>query len=114
MLPTPDLRTEQEQADDLLKQYIEQSQIDTNYTGGFKDSIDNIETRLKVLRDSHSSTATSSTQPPIESNEPEDEETEIRRIIEKVYINILYKSTFVLRIFHIFCKLCILLYLGKS
>lgn len=87
MLPTPDLRTEQEQADDLLKQYIEQSKIDTNYTDGFKDSIENIEKRLKVLRDSHSTIATTITQPSAKSNESEDEETEIKKIIEKVYKN---------------------------
>ncbi|CAK1583724.1 unnamed protein product [Parnassius mnemosyne] len=79
VLSPPDLRTEQEQADDLLKQYMEQVKIDSKYKDGFEDTINNIETRLHKLR------GTSTTSISVEkSSDSEDEETIIKKIIEKV------------------------------
>ncbi|CAG4954073.1 unnamed protein product [Parnassius apollo] len=78
VLSPPDLRTEQEQADDLLKQYMEQTKIDSKYKDGFEDTINNIETRLHKLR------GTSTASISVEKLDSEDEETIVKKIIEKV------------------------------
>ncbi|GBP24286.1 hypothetical protein EVAR_9384_1 [Eumeta japonica] len=80
-LPLPDLRTEQEQANDLMKQYLEQFKMDENYKNEFDSEIDLIEARLQKLKGS-SSTATTLNQPKVESDSSDDEST-VKKVIAK-------------------------------
>ncbi|XP_047536745.1 abscission/NoCut checkpoint regulator isoform X1 [Vanessa atalanta] len=82
LLPGPDLRTEQEQADDLMKQYMAQSNIDTKYKEEFDVLVNDIETRLQTLK----GTSTSGQKKPAatEDNEKSDDEEEIiKKIIHR-------------------------------
>ncbi|CAG9789364.1 unnamed protein product [Diatraea saccharalis] len=78
---TANLRTEQQQADDLLQRYMEQAKIDKKYKDGFDKNIEDIETRIQQLKGA-------TTKEPTEINkadsDSEDEETEIIKLVEKV------------------------------
>ncbi|XP_047512276.1 abscission/NoCut checkpoint regulator isoform X2 [Pieris napi] len=50
VLPTPDLRTEEEQANDLLIQYMAHASMDKKYEDEFKSKINDIEGRLYKLK----------------------------------------------------------------
>ncbi|XP_026760661.2 abscission/NoCut checkpoint regulator [Galleria mellonella] len=79
-LPAPDLRSEQEQADDLLKQYMEQTKIDNTYKDEFDTLVNDMEARLQKIKGSNSIKLSSSQE---QQSENEDEET-VKKIIEKV------------------------------
>ncbi|XP_046971176.1 abscission/NoCut checkpoint regulator [Vanessa cardui] len=82
LLPGPDLRTEQEQADDLMKQYMAQSNIDTKYKEEFDDLVSDIETRLQKLKGT--STSGHKKLSLTENNEKSDDKEEImKKIIQK-------------------------------
>ncbi|KAJ8714077.1 hypothetical protein PYW08_007697 [Mythimna loreyi] len=84
VLPPPDTRTEQEQANDLIKQYMEQTNIDTKYTEEFDGLIGDIEARMQKLKGDNPA---SQDPAPIQKNdesESEDEETAVKRIVEKI------------------------------
>ncbi|XP_037963519.2 abscission/NoCut checkpoint regulator [Plutella xylostella] len=80
LLPTADRRTEQEQADDLLKQYLEQTTMDTQYKDEFDKSVDSIQSRLMKLKGSEGNPTAGVEAPNAES---EDEEETIKKIINK-------------------------------
>ncbi|XP_026494238.2 abscission/NoCut checkpoint regulator isoform X1 [Vanessa tameamea] len=82
LLPGPDLRTEQEQADDLMKQYMAQSHIDTKYKEEFDVLVNDIETRLQKLKGTYTS---GQKKPSVtENNEKSDDEEEIvKKIIHR-------------------------------
>ncbi|CAH2094558.1 unnamed protein product [Euphydryas editha] len=81
----PDLRTEQEQADDLLKQFMAQSNIDTNYKEEFDGLVNDIETRLQKLKAS-SISGSAETTTSMSNDKSDDEEEIIKKIIEKAKI----------------------------
>ncbi|KOB66103.1 Zinc finger, FYVE domain containing 19 [Operophtera brumata] len=87
-LMTKDLRTEQEQVEDLMKQYLENTAIDCKYKDEFDSVINVMEARLQKLKgDSATPEASGSQSVPIVSAqncEPEDEEESVRKIIEKL------------------------------
>ncbi|RVE50062.1 hypothetical protein evm_005268 [Chilo suppressalis] len=80
---TSDLRTEQEQADDLLKSYLEQAKIDKKYKQGFDKNIEDIESRVHKLK---GQTADKSTTKHEADSDSTDEEIEIAKLIEKVKV----------------------------
>lgn len=85
LLP-PDTRTEQEQANDLLKQYMEQTNIESKYKNEFDDMIKDMESRMNKLKGINSSSSkehdlVKST----EDAESENEEESVRKIVEKVF-----------------------------
>ncbi|XP_068619126.1 abscission/NoCut checkpoint regulator isoform X2 [Battus philenor] len=82
-LPIADMRTEQEQVDDLMKEYMEQTKIDSQYKDDFEGTITNIEKRLQSLKDSSKNTKII-TPEPNDNLDSEDEERSINKIIEKV------------------------------
>lgn len=85
VLPPPDTRTEQEQADDLIKQYMEQTGIDTKYQNEFDGIINSIESRVQKLKGSEPAPArVAQSKPEEKSDESEDEETTVKKIIEKI------------------------------
>ncbi|KAL0819577.1 hypothetical protein ABMA28_007667 [Loxostege sticticalis] len=86
VLMTPDLRTEQEQADDLMKQFLENAQIDHKYREGFNKQIDDIESRIQKLKGNASVPTTSNTGTADETVDSDDEETILKKIIEKVKV----------------------------
>lgn len=80
----PDNRTEQEQANDLLKQYMEQASIDTKYKNEFDGLITDMETRMNNLRGTKASGSegpNSGMSPEVES---ENEEETVKKIVEKM------------------------------
>ncbi|XP_063831305.1 abscission/NoCut checkpoint regulator isoform X1 [Ostrinia nubilalis] len=82
VLYTPDLRTEQEQADDLMKQYLEHTTIDKQYQEGFKRQLDDIEARIQKLKGGEGV----NTKTKDDASSSEDEETVIKKIIEKAKV----------------------------
>lgn len=82
VLPSLDLRSEQEQADDLLKQYMAEKNIDTQYKNEFDELVNNMESRVQRLK------GISPTNLPNKSNqeavESEDEAESIQKILAKV------------------------------
>nr|XP_021186358.2 abscission/NoCut checkpoint regulator isoform X1 [Helicoverpa armigera] len=82
VLPPPDTRTEQEQADDLLKQYMEQTNIDTKYQDEFDSLVHDIETRITKLK---GTTPTKPVDNP-QTEDSDDEETTVKKILEKIKI----------------------------
>lgn len=85
VLPPPDTRTEQEQADDLIKQYMEQTGIDTKYQNEFDGIINSIESRVQKLKGSEPAPAgVAQSKPEEKSDESEDEETTVKKFIEKI------------------------------
>lgn len=84
ILPTPDLRTEQEQADDLMKQYLEQVNIDTKYKDDFNDIIDSIESRVQKLKSSSTEISEDKSKLLSNNNTELDEEETVNKIIEKI------------------------------
>lgn len=92
------MRTEQEQADDLLKQYMEQTKIETKYKDEFDDLVRNMETRMQKLKGANPSNVQNIKNPENSESEDEDEEKTIKKILEKVlcsFKHVLYK-TFIL------------------
>lgn len=85
VLPSPDNRTEQEQADDLLKQYMDQTNMDAKYNDEFDNLVKGMETRLGKLKNAEATSKTAKTAEKPE-NESEDEESAVRKIVEKVKI----------------------------
>ncbi|XP_075982706.1 abscission/NoCut checkpoint regulator isoform X2 [Anticarsia gemmatalis] len=85
LLP-PDTRTEQEQANDLLKQYMEQTTIDTQYKDEFDNLISDMESRMQKLRGTDSTNSKDQSQGTNtkESAESEDEEEAVKKIVEKI------------------------------
>ncbi|KAJ0173582.1 hypothetical protein K1T71_010731 [Dendrolimus kikuchii] len=82
VLPAPDLRTEQEQADDLLKQYMEQTNIDKKYKNEFDQLVNDMESRMEKLKGVNPSNVQNTKIQ--ENDESEDEEERIKKILEKV------------------------------
>ncbi|XP_055903291.1 abscission/NoCut checkpoint regulator [Eupeodes corollae] len=87
ILLSTDKRTEQEKINDLLKQFVEEKDIDSNVAGGgtTNDPITDIERRLAALRDSDPSDMTK--KPTTDANTPsdneEDDETMLKNIIQR-------------------------------
>lgn len=90
VLPTPDLRTEQEQADDLMKQFMEQTKIDGKYKDEFDSLVNDIESRLGKLKEAGPSGSKSSE--PAALVESEDEEETINKIVKKVTFLLIHNS----------------------
>lgn len=87
VLPSPDLRTEQEQADDLLKQYMAQTNIDAKYKDEFDELVSDIESRLQKLKGSSTSTSgPAGTTSSMNNEKVEDEDEIIKKIIEKAKV----------------------------
>ncbi|XP_050354043.1 abscission/NoCut checkpoint regulator [Nymphalis io] len=82
VLPGPELRTEQEQADDLMKQYMAQSNIDTKYKKEFDNIVSDIENRLQKIKGS-STSSQMKTDVTENNNKSDDEEEMIKKIIQK-------------------------------
>lgn len=76
----PDTRSEQEQIDDLLKQYMEETKIDSQYKDEFDALVNDMESRVQKLKGNTSS----NTKPEKELPESEDEEEIVKKIVEKV------------------------------
>ncbi|KAM3960545.1 abscission/NoCut checkpoint regulator [Aphomia sociella] len=81
-IPAPDLRTEQEQADDLLKQYMEQTKLDNNYKDEFDTLVSDMDGRLQKLKGANTIKPSSTLEQQASDNE--DEEDTVKKIIEKV------------------------------
>ncbi|CAD0203957.1 unnamed protein product [Chrysodeixis includens] len=79
-LPPPDTRTEEEQTNDLMKQYLEQTSIDTRYNDEFNGVISDIEGRMQRLKGGTSTPPNSKDQ----NVESEDEEGAVNKIVEKI------------------------------
>lgn len=88
VLPPPDTRTEQEQANDLIKQYMEQTKIDTKYTDEFDGRISDIEARMNKLKGSNP--GSQGTPTIIKNDDSDDEEAIVNKIVEKVYLQSYY------------------------
>ncbi|KAJ8723867.1 hypothetical protein PYW07_007847 [Mythimna separata] len=84
VLPPPDTRTEQEQANDLIKQYMEQTNIDTKYTDEFDGLISDIEARMQKLKGNNPASQEPAQILKKDESESEDEETTVRKIVEKI------------------------------
>ncbi|CAG4957509.1 unnamed protein product [Colias eurytheme] len=80
ILPCPDLRTEEEQANDLMRQYMEQTGIDKKYKDEFEEKVGEIEMRLQKLK---GTAGTTQNNVPEDKEAPENEEDTIKKIIEK-------------------------------
>lgn len=84
-MPAPDNRTEQEQADDLVKQYMEQTNMDTKYNDEFDNLVKDMESRLGKLKNvATTSNPVKTAERPI--SESEDEESAVRKIVDKVTV----------------------------
>ncbi|XP_022116518.2 abscission/NoCut checkpoint regulator isoform X2 [Pieris rapae] len=83
VLPTPDLRTEEEQANDLLRQYLAHASIDKKYEDEFKSKINDIEGRLYKLKGQQ--TALNSI-PKTDTVLMESDDEVIRKIIDKAKV----------------------------
>ncbi|CAG9565532.1 unnamed protein product [Danaus chrysippus] len=83
VLPVQDTRTEQEQADDLLKQYMEETKIYENYKDEFDHLVSDIESRLQNLKGSVC-TISMPDQSSKSIDDSEDEEDTVKKILEKV------------------------------
>ncbi|XP_053613773.1 abscission/NoCut checkpoint regulator isoform X2 [Plodia interpunctella] len=81
----PETRTEQEQANDLLKQYMAQAQIDGQYKDEFDALVSDMEMRVQKLKDSSLATKTKN-DPAKEASDSEDEDEIIKKIVEKIKI----------------------------
>ncbi|XP_073950336.1 abscission/NoCut checkpoint regulator [Choristoneura fumiferana] len=84
MLVTADPRSEQDQIEDLLKQYHDQAAMDTKYTDEFNDLTSQMEKRLNHLKDDPGPSQCTNTKPEPEEDNSEDEEDSVRKIIEKL------------------------------
>ncbi|XP_061721864.1 abscission/NoCut checkpoint regulator [Cydia pomonella] len=82
VLVAPDTRSEQEQADDLLKQYQAKTAIDTKYTDEFNGLVTDMESRLQSLKGNGGPSQTHNVNP--EDTPSEDEEDTIKKIIERL------------------------------
>ncbi|CAK1550496.1 unnamed protein product [Leptosia nina] len=80
----PDLRTEEEQTNDLLRQYMAQSNMDQNYEDEFNNKISDIESRLQKLKGSTTTGVTVQETSP--HQDEESEESIINKIIEQAKI----------------------------
>lgn len=78
VLPPPDTRSEQEQIDDLLKQYMEKTTIDTKYQNELDGIFSDIEMRMQKLKGNDNKESV-----PV-NIESEDEEETVKKIVEKV------------------------------
>lgn len=76
----PDLRTEQEQADDLFKQYLDQAKIDSFYSNEFDGLVNDIEKRLENLKGTSEQKKVTTT---ADSNITNNEDEMLRKIIEE-------------------------------
>ncbi|XP_047994281.1 abscission/NoCut checkpoint regulator [Leguminivora glycinivorella] len=85
VLVAPDKRSEQEQIDDLLKQYQAKSGIDNKYTDEFNGLVTNMESRLQNLKGNGGPSQTSNvTNVNVEDTPSEDEEDTVKKIIERL------------------------------
>lgn len=75
-------KPEQEQINDLLKQFVEEKVINDEVKGENQDPIADIERRLAILKGQDPNAPKKNNIPIIEKEA--DEETEIKKIIEKV------------------------------
>ncbi|KAL4717926.1 hypothetical protein ACJJTC_001344 [Scirpophaga incertulas] len=78
-------KTEEEQANELMKQYMLQAKLEENYKIDFDKKIFDIQTRIKKLR-SNSTATTTSSQTQLADMESEDEDTEVNKLIEKLKV----------------------------
>ncbi|XP_045532475.1 abscission/NoCut checkpoint regulator [Pieris brassicae] len=85
VLPTTDLRTEEEQANDLLRQYLAHASMDKKYEDEFKTKINDIEGRLNKLKD-EPTTSNSISRTDMDVMESKDEL--IRKIIDKAKVEV--------------------------
>ncbi|XP_059053235.1 abscission/NoCut checkpoint regulator-like [Achroia grisella] len=81
-LPPPDQRTEQEQTDDLLKQYIEQTKIDSTYKDEFDTLVNEMEVRLQRVKSGNCIKPSGSQEQ--QASKTEDEEDAVKKIVEKM------------------------------
>lgn len=85
ILLSTDERTEQEKINDLLKQFVEEKDIDLTVQRSNNDSLSDIERRLAALRDADISDSSKKTT--IDTNTPsdneEDDETLLKNIIQR-------------------------------
>ncbi|XP_014371901.2 abscission/NoCut checkpoint regulator [Papilio machaon] len=84
------IKTEQEELNDLLKQLEEESKIEDLYNNDFVTKLNDLEKRLNNLKKSQSSTDEEVQKL---KNNPVDEETVIREIIEKIQTDVNNKDT---------------------
>ncbi|XP_038206643.1 abscission/NoCut checkpoint regulator [Zerene cesonia] len=104
ILTCPDLRTEEEQAHDLMRQYMEQTSIDKKYKDEFEEKVGEIEMRLQKLK---GSAGTTQNDAPKEMEESESEEETIKKIIEKAKEEALLEDDFSSPINELpFCEIC--------
>ncbi|XP_032521015.2 abscission/NoCut checkpoint regulator [Danaus plexippus] len=82
-LPVQDTRTEQEQADDLLKRYMDETKMDKNYKDEFDHLVSDIESRLQNLK-GPASKENVPQQSSKSIDDSEDEEETVKKILEKV------------------------------
>ncbi|CAF4868282.1 unnamed protein product [Pieris macdunnoughi] len=82
-LPTPDIRTEEEQANDLLRQYMAHASMDKKYEDEFNSKINDIEGRLYKLKGQQTA-SNSISRTDMVLMESEDEL--IRKIIDKAKV----------------------------
>ncbi|XP_063387683.1 abscission/NoCut checkpoint regulator [Cydia fagiglandana] len=82
VLLAPDTRSEQEQADDLLKQYQAKTAIDAKYINEFNGLVNDMESRLQNLKGNGGPSQTRNVNP--EDTPSEDEEDTVKKIIEKL------------------------------
>lgn len=83
-MPTPDLRSEQEQADDLMKQYMEKVNIDTKYKDEFEGLVSDIENRLQKLKETSAGGQEKVTTASDSDDQSDNEEKLLKKIIEEV------------------------------
>ncbi|XP_045776872.1 abscission/NoCut checkpoint regulator [Maniola jurtina] len=84
VLPTiSTVKTEQEQVEDLMRQYMEQGNIDKKYGDEFDGLVSDIEARLQKLKGSQSSGPDQVVSQDKNDNSEDEEET-IKKIIEKM------------------------------
>lgn len=86
MLFTADPRSEQDQIEDLLKQYHDQAAMDTKYTDEFNNLTTEMEKRLHHLKGDPGPSQCTNPKPEPEEDISEDEEDSVRKIIEKVFL----------------------------
>ncbi|XP_013185001.2 abscission/NoCut checkpoint regulator [Amyelois transitella] len=80
----PEMRTEQEQANDLLKQYMEQAQLDGQYKNEFDSLISDMEARVQRLKDGRPMAKTTN-DPATAASDSEDEEI-VKKIVGKIKV----------------------------
>ncbi|CAH0728490.1 unnamed protein product, partial [Brenthis ino] len=93
ILPTPDLRSEQEQADDLMKQYMEKANIDTKYKDEFEGLVSDIENRLQKLKSTSAGEQEKVTTASDTDDQSDNEENLLQKIIEEAKAKVKFEES---------------------